>query len=196
MILFGLGSSQNLLDSTQLLSLQEDARSRKLTTEVMKSRLYDSVTSSPSRRRQLNSSRMAASMLAAEGDIYSDEVTQFYMHPSRMAMSVPVTPATSARTTPCHSPTSARRFLFGLFSRSQTMDQMTEEDDNTKGIGSIFSPQPKCIPAAAAQKPPLPPREDASASGEGQADGGEKFILSDPPPPKQRRSQSPTDMEL
>ena len=137
-------------------------------------------------------------MLAAEGDVYSDEVTQFYMHPSRMAMSMPVTPATSTRTTPCHSPTSTRRFLFGLFSRSQTMDNMCDEEEASKGIASIFSPHPKCIPASA-RKPPLPPaKHDAPAAAEvdQQQTSAEKFVLAVPPPPKQRRSQSPTDMEL
>lgn len=192
--------------------MQEEARSRKLTSEVMKNRLYESVVVSPRRKRTPGG--LNASMLG--GDMYTDEVTQFYMHPTRMAMSVPVTPAASARTTPCHSPSASRRFLFGLFSsaqHSQTMDFSEVDDvntngsmvcgDDTRGIASIFSPVPKCIPANR-----WAPRVESEqlnepllvTSPEADADAAAAIILQDVPRSRiksaSRRSPSPSDMDL
>ena len=192
-----------------MMSMQEDAKSRKLSSEVMKNRLYESVLVSPHRKR---SQRAAMHASVMNGDVYSDEVTEMYMHPTRMAMSMPVTPATSTRTTPCTSPTMKRRnFLFNIFSRSQTMDfgdDMSDiyddNDDTVRGIATIFSPQPKCIPAkrwaphtdgdgenvtaAAANSDSSPTQEDVQA----------KIVLQDVPRSKlkQRRSRSPGDMDL
>ena len=50
--IFPAGSSQDLtLDSGRQMDLSEDARSRKISAEVMKHRLYESVITSPRRRR-------------------------------------------------------------------------------------------------------------------------------------------------
>ena len=114
-----------------------------------------------------------------------------------MAMSMPVTPATSNRTTPCGSPTSARRFLYGFFSRSQTMDFSDDVTDtccdDTRGITSIFSPQPKCIPAVNNNRP-SPRMEDERVMVSEQA--AARIILQDVPHKSHRRSASPKDMEL
>ena len=197
------GSSQNLLDSTQMMSMQEEARSRKLSSEVMKNRLYESVLTSPQRKR---SQRTAMHASVMNHDIYSDEVTEMYMHTTRMAMSMPVTPATSNRTTPCTSPTMKRRnFIFSIFSRSQTMDfsdDMSDicddnDDNNVRGIATIFSPQPKCIPAKKwAPRVESEKTDDASSSSPVEEEA--KLVLQDVPLAKlkKRRSHSPTDMDL
>jgi hypothetical protein len=146
------GSSQNLLGSNKLLNMQEDARSRRISAEVMKHRLYESVIVSP-RHRRLS--------MRADGDLHGDGAGG-YNHPSRMAMSMPVTPAHSHNVTPQHSPTSsARRFQWpGWFSRGTTPlagttptdDQadgsiMEVEEDSWKGLACLFKPQPKYVPA-------------------------------------------------
>ena len=60
-----------------MMSMQEDAKSRKLSSEVMKNRLYESVLVSPHRKR---SQRAAMHASVMNGDVYSDEVTEMYMH--------------------------------------------------------------------------------------------------------------------
>ena len=77
--------------------MQEDARSHRISAEVMKQRLYESVITSPRRRRQ-SISRIG------NGD-HQDEI-QLFARGARMAQSLPVTPAvtpgTSQNTSPLH----------------------------------------------------------------------------------------------
>ena len=129
--------------------MQEDARSRRISAEVMKHRLYESVIVSP-RHRRLS--------MRADGD-HADSGYSY----SRMAMSMPVTPAHSHNVTPQHSPTSSsRRFHWpGWFSRgttplagtTPTEEQvdggsiMEVEEDSWKGLACLFKPQPKYVPA-------------------------------------------------
>ena len=149
------GSSQALnMNPSNMMNMQEDAKSRKISAEIMKHRLYESVITSPRRRRlSVRGDYMANS--ADEGMIHS-----FY-NSARYIQSMPVTPAHSQNVTPSHSPTSTRRFLFGYYSRGATPDAETkalneeadEAGDNWKGLASLFKPQPKCIPANAPMQP-------------------------------------------
>ncbi len=142
----GSGSTQDLtLDTGKMMNLAEDARSRKISAEIMKHRLYDSVITSPRRRR--------FSMRAA--DYYGHGQTSAAEHDmphvrniGRYIQSLPVTPAHSENVTPIQSPTSSRR-VFGFFSRGTTPDEeqrcLTEtvEEDNWKGLASLLRPQPR-----------------------------------------------------
>lgn len=135
-----------------MMSLQEDARSRKISSEVMKRCLYKSVTA-PCRRRIMN--RMSCSGTTS-GNFYS-----------RKMLSLPVTPMQSLRVTPSQSPTEDRRFFYGFLShgptpRSTTPVQMDEDEEDgryedndifddeerdCKGLASLFKPQPRYVVA-------------------------------------------------
>jgi len=135
-----VGSTQNLLDATKLMSLQDDAQCRRISSEVMKRCLYKSDTAC--RRRALN--RMYGSSSR-----------------SRMVQSMPVTPAQSHPVSPAHSPTNMTGSLYAFLSRGATPRAVTpesedgeEEDDNCDaGIASVLRPQPRYVRA-------LPPRLD------------------------------------
>lgn len=136
-----------------MMSLQEDARSRKISSEVMKRCLYKSVTA-PCRRRIMN--RMSCSGTTSSGNFYS-----------RKMLSLPVTPMQSLRVTPSQSPTEDRRFFYGFLShgptpRSTTPVQMDEDEEDgryedneifddeerdCKGLASLFKPQPRYVVA-------------------------------------------------
>ena len=130
-----------------MLSLQEDARSRKISAEIMKHGLYKSVAG-PCRRR-IHSSRMSYSSTWSQSDPMTEE-SRF-----RMYQSLPATPMQSVEGTPAHSPTSSRRFPFGFLSRGTTPrntspvpigeDGVQEQD--CQGLASIFKPQPRYIRA-------------------------------------------------
>ena len=129
-----------------------------------------------------------------------------------MAMSMPATPATSQRTTPAHSPTQNRKFMFGFFSRGNTpygntpedelmdIDMCEQEDgmvDNSQGLASIFSPKPKYIPGARwvprldkDESPKRPSIGDGSGLGEEIIGGGGDLVLQDVPKAKQGRKMS------
>ena len=179
------------------MSLQEDAKSRRISSEVMKQRLYDSVVTSPRRRR------MSSSLHAGyyEEDYHNMSLPSYYSQPGRLVMSMPATPATSQRTTPAHSPTSQRKFMFGFFSRGNTpyghtpedelMDttDLCEEPDRGQGIASIFSPNPRYIPGnrwvPRLDKDQSPKRQSEESDPEGA------LVLQDVPRPKQGKRSSP-----
>jgi len=138
------GSTQNLLDPTKLMTLQDDARCRRISSEVMKRCLYKSDV--PSRRR-------------AYGRLHSGSSR------ARMAQSMPVTPAQSHTVSPAHSPTSMTGSYYAFLSRGTTPRAVTpeledgDEDDNGRcdaGIASVLRPQPRYVRA-------LPPRLDEVA---------------------------------
>ncbi len=134
-----------------MMCMQDDAKSRRISSEVMKHRLYESVVTSPRRRRF--SARLDFPSVPG-CDVQIDHGAF-----GRMAVSMPVTPAHSENVTPAHSPTSNRKFGFGFFSRGTTPHGMTPEEeeeetlmeveeDSWKGLASLFKPQPKYIPGA------------------------------------------------
>ena len=124
-------------------------------------------------------------------DVLTDEVTRYYMHPTRLAMSVPVTPASSSRTTPCGSPTQNRSFLYNMFPRQAEEDVpdggVSGDGDSgggdQRGLASLFSPQPKYVPAA---------RWTPRVEREQQEWAPEPLLLQDVPKAKKR---SPSPME-
>ena len=143
-----IGSSQNLLEPAKMMTMQEDARSRRISAEVMKHRLYESVVTSPRRRR-------FSMRMDYYGTTPECEMKSF----SRMVQSVPVTPAHSETVTPAQSPTGEKKFLFGFFSRgttprghtpddelSRSIEEVEENIGSTTGLNSLFEPpQPRCI---------------------------------------------------
>lgn len=131
------------------MNMQEDARSRRISSEIMKHRLYESVIASP-RRRRLSVRADYMGMRGSESEMEMSNLS----YTSRMVQSLPVTPAHSQNVTPVQSPTSSRRFFFGFFSRGTTPEEdenclrpsAPDDADSWKGLASIFKPQPRCIP--------------------------------------------------
>lgn len=134
-----------------MMSMQEDAQSRKISSEIMKRCLYKSAVAAPCRRRIAN--RTSCNLTARDGAFYS-----------RKMLSLPITPMESQRATPSHSPTEERRFFYGFLSHGPTPrstspvpfdDEETEnagnEDDDEnghcKGLASLFRPRPRCVMA-------------------------------------------------
>lgn len=158
------------------MSMQEDARSRRISSEVMKHCLYESVIS-PYRRR-----------LSMRPDY------RFAQPYSRMMVqSMPVTPAQSQAVTPLHSPTGIKRFRAFLSHRTtprnstpngeedeETVEESLEvDDDSWKGLASLFRPQPRYIPAVGACISKMEDDEDSEAMELACSDG---VITLDPPP--------------
>lgn len=140
-----------------MMSMQEDAQSRKISSEIMKRCLYKSVAA-PCRRRITN--RMSCNLTARDG---ASAAGTFF---SRKMLSLPITPMESQRVTPSHSPTEDRRFFYGFLSHGPTPRSTspvpfddeeienagTEDDDgdenrDCKGLASLFRPQPRCVMA-------------------------------------------------
>jgi hypothetical protein len=129
-----------------MLSMQEDVHSHRISTEVMKHRLYESVLMSPRYRRMSHSTLNNGA-----------EYNPF----QRMVFSMPVTPAHSGNASPVNSPRSTSRrsrFRFGGFLSRQTSPRTTSperemcesnaavEDNGCLGLASIFQPAvPKVI---------------------------------------------------
>jgi hypothetical protein len=161
-VFFLAGSTQNLVDPARFMSMQEDARCRKISSEVMKRCLYR--PDMPGRRRTY--SRMSTSMRGSTDGSSS----QSY---ARMFQSLPATPAQSLTVTPAHSPTNMRGSFFSFLSRGATPRAMTPETEEEEpdepecdaGLASVLRPQPRYVCA-------FPPRLDESVDeASSQADG-------------------------
>ncbi|ESO09337.1 hypothetical protein HELRODRAFT_168308 [Helobdella robusta] len=138
------GSMQNMLDPSKMMSMQEDARTHKISAEIMKHSLYKSVAG-PSRRRFR--SRMAYSQTWSDDPNSLNQSNSWY---PRYYMSLPQTPVESGRTSPVSSPT--RKFPNRFFSRGTTPRcsspiQIVEEDEESQGLASILKPRPRFIRA-------------------------------------------------
>ena len=190
--------SRSKLDSGSLMSMQEDARSRRISSEVMKHRLYESVVTSPRRRRM---------SLYTGGYGAPDESAQGYSK-AFMIQSLPVTPAHSQYGSPEGSPTEQRRFMFGYFSRGTTplvrtpseedmcVDNDVPEEDSWKGLASMFNPQPRCIPAVNSSHHSYVCSIDedmANGAAKGGGMAGDSLVLESPPRAKmsKKRTRSP-----
>jgi len=145
-----VGSTHNLIDGAKLMSLQEDAHSRKISAEVMKRCLYRQDV--PSRRRAYN--KMYSSVRTST----DGSLTTSY---GRMFQSLPPTPARSLAVSPVHSPTNVpngRGNFYSFLSRGATPRAMTpeaeedyeeepEEPEWDAGLASLLRPQPRYVPA-------------------------------------------------
>lgn len=125
-----------------MMNMQEDAKSRRISSEVMKHRLYESVLTSPRRRR--------FSGYYGTGGECTPTSFQGY---ARMVQSLPVTPAHSQNVTPAHSPTSKKSFNYGFMSQGATPTDPTPDEEEMEveedqGIASIFRPRPRFIAAS------------------------------------------------
>ena len=191
------------------MSMQEDARSRRISSEVMKHRLYESVVTSPRRRR-----------VSVHAGYYGGQIVNDMMTSSQgyskafMIQSLPVTPAHSQHPSPEGSPTMLRKFTYGYFSRGATPRERTPseedmcvdtdipEEDSWKGLASMFKPQPRCIPAVDSSCHSYVCSVDeemanGAAKGGGMAvDGG--LVLEAPPRAKmsKKRTRSPASRAL
>ena len=191
------------------MSMQEDARSRRISSEVMKHRLYESVVTSPRRRR------VSVHAGYYGGQIVNDmSSSQGYSNKSFMIQSLPVTPAHSQYPSPEGSPTSLRKFTFGYFSRGATPRERTPsdedmcvdtdipEEDSWKGLASMFKPQPRCIPGVGSSHHSYvcsvneEVANGAAIGGDMSGDGG--LVLEAPPRAKisKKRTRSPVSRAL
>jgi len=151
------GSTHNILDTGKMISLQEDARSRNISTEVIKRSLYKNVTA-PCRRRMNNRMSVCNSSMRYDNSMNNSHAGSNFN--PRMFQSLPVTPAQSLAVTPAHSPTSNKSFFYGFLSRGATPrctspvpfdeEELAEEAENfsEQGLASIFRPHPRYISAS------------------------------------------------
>lgn len=117
------------------MTLQDDARCRRISSEVMKRCLYKS--EAPCRRRR------------AYSQMYGRSAR------SRMVQSMPVTPSQSHSVSPSRSPTNMTGSMYTFLSRGTTPRAVTpetedgEEEDNRcdAGIASVLRPQPRYVRA-------------------------------------------------
>jgi len=158
-----VGSTQDLLDPVKMFAMQDDARSHRISSEVLKRCLYSSViSSSPYHRRQ--SVRTGDYRRGRPPSMHVDAASE----PSRSSMpmssrwvqSLPVSPAQSHVTSPIHSPTNLRHFgvymSHGTTPRNSSPDgteygstsTLDVEEDSWKGLPSLFKPRPRYIPGA------------------------------------------------
>ena len=157
------GSTQNLLDPVKLFSMQDDARSHRISSEVLKRCLYSSViSSSPYRRRQSvqTGDYRRSRPPSMHSDAPSNPSRGSLPVTSRWAQSLPVSPAQSHVTSPIHSPTNLHHLnpfmSYGATPRNSTPDSMDGgstttldvEEDSWKGLPSLFKPRPRYIPGA------------------------------------------------
>jgi len=175
------GSTDHLSNTSSFMNMQEDAKSRKISAEIMKHRLYESVVTSPRRRRQSMTPggymtprdyRDRMSISTDEDDVQFDDQGSLTgaWTPQRYIQSMPVSPATSTRTTPMGSPKSERRSFTGyvrnrtvseagtrsgFYSRGTTPDHETHAGIATEdqGLASIFRPVPRVISAHDVREP-------------------------------------------
>ena len=95
---------QNLMDASKMMSMQEDARTHKISSEVMKQSLYKNVEG-PSRRHGRPRIQGSRTWSDANQDGSGGWQPRYYQ-------SLPPTPMQSIGPTPSHSPT--RKFSFRL----------------------------------------------------------------------------------
>lgn len=131
-----LAGPNAVLDPMQLMSMQEDAYARKISTEVMRRSLHNSITT-PCRRRYNRSRKPSSGMTGAGRG-----------HAPRYFQSLPVTPA---RPSPSSSPT---RNLDGSREVLPFVDLQVEED-SWRGLASLFKPKPRYIGACYGSKTAL-----------------------------------------
>jgi len=158
------GSTQDLLDPVKLFTMQDDARSHRISSEVLKRCLYSSViSSSPYRRRQsaqTSEYRRGCRPPSMHSEVSPEPNYGSAPAASRWVQSLPVSPAQSHVTSPIHSPTNLHRFdtfmSRGATPRNSTPDDMEcgststldVEEDSWKGLPSLFKPRPRYIPGA------------------------------------------------
>jgi len=140
--------------------MQDDARSHRISSEVLKRCLYSSVISSSPYRRRQSDHRRAGRPPSMHGDAasYYEPIRSSMPAPSRWAQSLPVSPAQSHVTSPIHSPTNLHHTFMsrGATPRNSTPDCMDYgststldvEEDSWKGLPSLFKPRPRYIPGA------------------------------------------------
>jgi len=158
-----VGSTQDLLDPVKLFSMQDDARSHRISSEVLRRCLYSSVIStSPYRRRQSvqTGDYRRGRPPSMHSDTSYDPARASLPVASRWAQSLPVSPAQSHVTSPIHSPTNLHHYNTfmsrGATPRNSTPDSMDYgststldvEEDSWKGLPSLFKPRPRYIPGA------------------------------------------------
>lgn len=154
-----IGSTQSLLDPLKMMSLQDDAKDRRITAEIMKRHLYESVvTAKRPRHLSVRTDRGgfygSSWSLAGESDVS--------LPCGLMTQSMPVTPSHgSADISPARTPTGtnggrSRLSYFRLHSRRGTTSgacsshlaengYLEEEEESCMGLISIFNPQPRYV---------------------------------------------------
>jgi len=119
------GCTQQSLDQTQMLNMQEDAYCHRISAEVMKRCLYK--PAAPCRQQTLSRSHRAHK-------------------PQREMLSLPVTPGQSTATTPVVSPTTSYS-CFTVLSCNTTPRATSPEtpDASNQGLASLLTPRPRYV---------------------------------------------------
>jgi len=122
------GCTQQAVDRTRMLNMQEDAYCHRISAEVMKRCLYKPVA--PCRRRIHNRAHNASPRL-------------------QMMQSLPVTPGQSNATTPVLSPTTSYS-CFAVFSCGTTPRATSPEtqDIDNQGLANLLTPRPRYVHAS------------------------------------------------
>jgi len=125
-----LGCTQQLLDSTRMLSMQEDAYCHRISSEVMKHCLYK--PAAPCRRRISSRLRHAN-------------------QPARAVLSLPVTPGYSSATTPALSPTSSISCTAFSCSVTPRASSPETQDIDNHGLANVLTPVSRYVRASCSE---------------------------------------------
>ena len=130
-VLVMAGCTQQVVDPTRMLNMQEDAYCHRISAEVMKRCLYKPVA--PCRRRILNRAHSSSQR-------------------SRVMQSLPVTPGQSNTATPMLSPTTSFS-CFEVFSCGTTPRAASPEtqDVDNQGLANLLTPWPRYVHASCSE---------------------------------------------
>jgi len=125
------GSTQQVIDRTRMLNMQEDAYCHRISAEVMKHCLYKPLA--PSRRRFLHRGHNTSQR-------------------TQVMQSLPVTPGQSSATTPLLSPTTSFS-CFAVFSCGTTPRATSPEtqDVDNRGLANLLTPRPRYVHASCSE---------------------------------------------
>ena len=133
---------QNILEPAAKITMQEESRNHKISSEVMKANLYKSVTQPHVCSYKFQISNTWPNNTKSV-NIPSSWFQKYYQ-------SLPSTPLVSGRTTPITSPNQNHSFRFlsrGTTPRCASPNRIDKKDGSFKGLASVLRPHPRFIKA-------------------------------------------------